>query len=99
MNYTLCLLETITQSEQNVKGEHGFDAVAVEVAVVAEENTIPTFCVIIKRKTTFETKHELIVSKAYIGRKCKAYFDVVQFVIVAAAQVFPPALRQRNVWS
>ena len=72
-------------------------AVGVAVGVII----IPMFCEIIRRKTTFETKHELIVSKAYLGREGKAYFDVVQFVIVAAAAVpvFPPALQQRNVWS
>ena len=98
MNYTLCHLETITQSEQKVFGDHGFAVVfAVVYAVVI---IIIMFCVIIKRKTTFDTKEELIVSKAYLGREGKAYFDVAQFVIfVAAVPVLPPARRQRNVWS
>lgn len=59
MNYTLCLLETITQSEQKVIGMSGIAvvvvvvvvAVVVVVVVVAE-----VFCVTIRRKTIFDTK-------------------------------------------
>ena len=50
MNYTLCLLETITQSEQKVIGRFGVAVVVVVVVVVV------VFCATIRRNTTFDTK-------------------------------------------
>lgn len=70
----------------------------VVVVVVVWVAIMTIFCVTIPRNTKFETKQELIVSKAYLGRKCKAYLVVVHFVICAVVPVvILPAPRQRNV--